>query len=90
MRKSLTLLAALLMALLIAGCDISDYGIVVNSLEDVEEPPEGMVTLRSALALAEDGKPIVFAPEPRRWHHRAVHCRRRGYGAQRRSYGHEG
>ena len=62
MRKSLTFLAVLLMALLIAGCDITDYGIVVNSLEDVEEPPEGMVTLRSALALAEDGKPIVFHP----------------------------
>ena len=62
MKKSLTLLATLFMALLIAGCDVSDYGIVVNSLEDVEDPPEGMVTLRSALALAAVGEPIVFHP----------------------------
>jgi hypothetical protein len=62
MNKSLTLLVTLFMALLIAGCDVSDYGIVVNSLEDVEEPSEGMVTLRSALALAADGEPILFDP----------------------------
>jgi hypothetical protein len=62
MKKSLVLLVALFMALLIAGCDIRDYRIVVNSLEDVEELPQGMVTLRSALDLAEDGEPIVFHP----------------------------
>ena len=62
MKKSLTLLVTLFMALLIFGCDVSDYGILVNSLEDVEEPPEGMVTLRSALALAAAGQPIFFAP----------------------------
>jgi hypothetical protein len=63
MKKSLTLLVTLFIALLIAGCDISDWppdAIVVNSLEDVEEPSEGMVTLRSALALAADGEPIFF------------------------------
>ncbi|MBW2652483.1 MAG: hypothetical protein JRC57_05295, partial [Deltaproteobacteria bacterium] len=63
MEKSLTLLVTLFIALLIAGCDISDWppdAIVVNSLEDVEEPSEGMVTLRSALALAADGEPIFF------------------------------
>lgn len=64
MKKSLTLLLALFMALLIAGCDVSKWspGIVVNSLEDVEETSEGMVTLRSALALAADGQPIFFDP----------------------------
>jgi hypothetical protein len=34
--------------------------IVVNSLEDVEVPAVGKVTLRSALAMAASGEPIVF------------------------------
>jgi len=68
MKKSVALLVTLFIPLLIAGCDISNWppdalpGIVVNSLEDVEEPSEGMVTLRSALALAADGEPIFFDP----------------------------
>ncbi len=43
------------------GLTAFDSVIVVNSLEDLEEPPEGTVTLRSALASAADGQPIVFA-----------------------------
>ena len=50
--------------LFIAGCNGSggkDYEpIVVNSLEDVVNPPDGTVTLRSALASAAGGQPIVF------------------------------
>ncbi len=43
------------------GCDTTPHEpIVVNSLDDVAEPPEGIVTLRSALALAASGQPIVF------------------------------
>jgi len=50
----------------VAGCDGNDGSktaipeIVVNSLEDLENPPDGTVTLRSALALAAAGQPIVF------------------------------
>lgn len=40
--------------------DVPD--IVVNSLEDLENPPTGTVTLRSALAAADNGQPIVFDP----------------------------
>lgn len=48
-------------ALLAFGCGTTPHEpIVVNSLDDVAEPPEGLVTLRSALALAESGQPIVF------------------------------
>ncbi len=36
-------------------------GIVVNSLEDLEQPPQGTVTLRSALAQARSGQRITFA-----------------------------
>jgi len=32
----------------------------VNSLEDVEVPPAGTVTIRSALASTADGEPIIF------------------------------
>ena len=36
--------------------------LVVNSLEDMQHPPVGTVTLRSALASAASGQPIVFDP----------------------------
>ena len=46
-----------------AGCLMSaNATIVVNSLEDVEVPAAGKVTLRSALAMATSGEPIVFDP----------------------------
>ncbi len=35
--------------------------IVVNSLDDIDAPPSGSVTLRSALASAQPDQPIVFA-----------------------------
>jgi hypothetical protein len=69
MKKQLTFLLILFAVLFIAGCGSSGGNgdsrtaspdIVVNSLEDVEDPPDGTVTLRSALALAADGQPIVF------------------------------
>jgi hypothetical protein len=63
MKKQLTSLATLLMALVIAGLSgptAADSAIVVNSLEDVEVPPAGTVTIRSALASAADGESIVF------------------------------
>ena len=53
------LFAALLAVLSVVGCAQHDP-IVVNSLEDIEAPPEGTVTLRSALASAVSGQPIVF------------------------------
>lgn len=52
-----------------AGCSNSGGGgesgyvgppIIVNSLVDAANPPEGTVTLRSALAEAASGQPIVF------------------------------
>jgi hypothetical protein len=51
--------------LLAAGChsdsDRDSFSdLVVNSLEDLENPPAGTVTLRSALALAAGGQRIVF------------------------------
>ncbi len=49
-----TLWMSLLLALLLASCDEdkdSDPPIVVDSLEDMAEPPMGSVTLRSALAV---------------------------------------
>jgi hypothetical protein len=42
------------------GCAVHHEPIVVNSLEDIEMPPEETVTLRSALASAASGQPIVF------------------------------
>ncbi|MHC4637595.1 MAG: right-handed parallel beta-helix repeat-containing protein [Planctomycetota bacterium] len=63
MKKQLTFLATLFMALVIAELSVptvADSAIVVNSLEDVEVPPEGTVTIRSALASAADGESIVF------------------------------
>lgn len=78
MKKQLTLLASLFMVLLIAGCTNDSASVptqapneeteelpcvtVVNSLEDMEVPPEGTVTLRSALACAEDNESITFDP----------------------------
>ncbi len=40
---------------------LPENAIVVNTLEDLEDPPPGVVTLRSALASAEDGQIIRFA-----------------------------
>jgi len=56
MKKRLILAAILFMVVLFAGCD----PIVVNSLEDIAEPPRGTVTLRSALARALPNQPITF------------------------------
>jgi len=43
------------------GCGaVNHEPIVVNSLEDMAEPPEGTVTLRSALAAAASGQAIIF------------------------------
>ena len=61
------LLPVLLAVMFAAGCSGSrgafwpPQEIVVNSLEDLASPPEGTVTLRSALASAAGGQPIVFA-----------------------------
>ena len=61
MRTYLGLFAAILVARFAVGCDaVHHEPIVVNSLEDVAEPPEGVVTLRSALASAASGQPIIF------------------------------
>lgn len=61
MKPQLILFAVLLTALFAAGCSAHEP-IVVNSSEDVEAPPEGTITLRSALASAASGQPIVFDP----------------------------
>lgn len=66
MKEQPILLLVFFAALLITGysCNSSSTAplpsIVVNSLEDVEDPHEGTVTLRSALAFAADDQPIVF------------------------------
>ena len=44
------------------GLSDGTSAIVVNSLQDLDDPPEGTVTLRSALASAASGQSIVFAP----------------------------
>ncbi len=77
MKKQLRLLTILLMVLLIAGCTNESTSVppeepeeteeppcvtVVNSLADMEEPPEGTVTLRSALACADNSESITFDP----------------------------
>ena len=52
-----------LMALLAVSCKSDSHSLsdlVVNSLEDLEQPPAGTVTLRSALARAAGGQRIVF------------------------------
>jgi len=58
MRKQLILATTVLMAFFVVGCN----PIVVNSLEDIEDPPPGTVTLRSALADALPNQPIIFDP----------------------------
>ncbi|MHC4180301.1 MAG: hypothetical protein ACYSWU_22580 [Planctomycetota bacterium] len=60
MKKKLTWVAALVMVLGITGWQPAD-DIVVNSLADLEYPPWGTVTLRSALAEADDDQTIRFA-----------------------------
>lgn len=60
MRHQLTLFAVLLVPLFVVGCAVRHEPIVVDSLEDIETPPEGTVTLRSALASAASGQPIIF------------------------------
>jgi hypothetical protein len=66
MKINLALIVFLVSIAAIAGCgnsggsDRRSPDIVVNSLEDLEIPPYGTVTLRSALASAESGQPIVF------------------------------
>lgn len=50
--------------LAIVACTLmsAEATIMVNSLQDVEVPAQGRVTLRSALNLAASGEPIVFDP----------------------------
>jgi len=61
MRTYLYLLVATLVALFAPGCGaVNHEPIVVNSLDDLAEPPEGIVMLRSALASASSGQPINF------------------------------
>ncbi|MGB8328562.1 MAG: hypothetical protein WCE62_00435, partial [Polyangiales bacterium] len=60
MKAYLYLLPVIVVARFGVGCDGNHEPIVVNSLEDVAEPPEGFVTLRSALASAASGQPINF------------------------------
>lgn len=65
MRHRPALFVVLVAALLVVGCDlalVTRDAIVVNSLEDTDAPPAGTVTLRSALAAAASGQPIVFDP----------------------------
>jgi hypothetical protein len=60
MKKKLTWIAALMVVLVVTGSR-STADIVVNTLADLEYPPWGTVTLRSALADADDGETIRFA-----------------------------
>ncbi len=60
MKKQLTWVATLVTVLVVTGWLPAD-DIVVNSLEDLENPPSGTVTLRSALADADDGQTIRFS-----------------------------
>jgi len=60
MKRQLACFAALVTVLILTGW-IPANDIVVNSLEDLENPPAGTVTLRSALADAESGQTIRFA-----------------------------
>jgi len=76
MKKQLALLSTLLMILLIAGCTSDSTSVpeepeeieepycdtVVNSLEDIAEPPAGTITLRFALACADNSESITFDP----------------------------
>lgn len=65
MKKQHTWLVILIMGLIMSGCgkdtSLSTLpAIVVNSLEDLENPSKGTVTLRSALAMAANGQSIEF------------------------------
>jgi len=60
MKKQLAWVVALLVVLGVTGWRPTD-AIIVNSLEDLENPPLGTVTLRSALADAADGQTIRFS-----------------------------
>ena len=66
MKKQQTLCLFIILVWLIAGCTSSNNpprplpAIVVNSIEDIQDPPDGTVTLRSALARAASGQTIVF------------------------------
>ncbi|MBI5549883.1 MAG: right-handed parallel beta-helix repeat-containing protein [Desulfobacterales bacterium] len=65
MNKILSIVILLSCGLLCAGCgggsDDTDYPpIIVNSLADIQSPPQGTVTLRSALASAQSGQTIAF------------------------------
>jgi hypothetical protein len=62
MKKKLAWLATLMAVLVMTGWLPAD-DIVVNSLEDLENPPPNTVTLRSALADADDGQTIRFSPQ---------------------------
>ncbi len=60
---SSTSLALVFIALAFVGCSEDEpVVLVVNSVEDIEVPPEGTTTLRSALASARSGQPITFDP----------------------------
>lgn len=68
MRNQLLAVVATVAALLLAGCDnntappvaLPTLATLVNSLEDLADPPQGTVTLRSALANAAPGEAIRF------------------------------
>lgn len=65
--RVLRLLIAVCCCLALAGCGGGGGGdtgraIIVNSAADPDSPPAGVVTLRSAIAEAQPGDAIVFAP----------------------------
>jgi hypothetical protein len=67
MKNQLLPIVAALAALFVAGCDnaappvaLPNVATLVNSLEDLADPPDGTVTLRSALEAAASGEAIRF------------------------------
>lgn len=66
MKRYIALMVLLLVLPVVSGCGGSSGSekngsyIYVNSIEDIENPPEGTVTLRSALAAADSGETIGF------------------------------
>ncbi|MBI5895744.1 MAG: hypothetical protein HZB24_06995, partial [Desulfobacterales bacterium] len=65
MNRKLSIVILLSWFLFCLGCgggsDDTDYPpLIVNSLEDLQDPPQGTVTLRSALAAAHSGQAIQF------------------------------
>jgi hypothetical protein len=68
MKNQLLPVVAMLAALFVSGCDsatpppvaLPSVATLVNSLEDLADPPEGTVTLRSALEAAAPGEAIRF------------------------------